>query len=410
MKKYMDLTDEQIDNLLLYLSKANGPQLDMIKEDYSTLKPGKNNDEYRNNVVHGLMSDEINFNYFRRWASQLFLHTANSIFVYEPKNFNLLKDIRTKKKIAELEKQLKFIFDINPLNINSFELIDIMEITSQNQLLFSFICPSVIMKNNEDDNEPVFEKDVFFSYIWLDFDLEQLVISIPPYPKTYSINGHLVKRNEIEKIAEQVLNHFGTHVRKMEYLKQDWIVKVLNEINEEYFDHNNPLITKKLDSFVADRLESVIKNILEFDAKINNDLARHRVKKKVTEIMENELIFGYGPIPRKTTFSIFLQVVDRGLTQFSAHNGGQDFNFADSREILKKMIENANISAIGLNFHSEKKKVPYKISKSDQFFALKRLSIGATEKEIVDNVLLELNKYKQRIESENPSNKATENK
>ena len=406
----MDLTDQQIDNLLLYLAKTNSPQLDMIKDNFPNLKPGKSNSEYRNNVVHGLMADEINFNFFRRWTSQLFLHSANSIFVYEPKNFNLLKGIRTKKKIEEIEKQLKFIFDIDPLNTNSFDLVDIMEINNQNQLLFSFVCPSVIMKSNDVDNEPVFEKDVFFSYIWLDFDLEQLVISIPPHPKTYSINGQIIKRNELEKIAKQVLDHFDTHICKMEYLTQDWIVKVLKEINEEYFDHNNPLITRKLDSFVADQLDTAIKKLLEFDAKINNDLAKHRVRKKVTEIMENELIIGYGQIPRKTTFSIFLQVVDRGLTQFSAHNGGNDFNFADSREILKKMIENANISAIGLNFHSENKKVPYKISKSDQFFALKRLSSGTTEKEIVDNVLLELNKYKQRIESENPISKATESK
>lgn len=403
----MDLSDQQIENLVKITERANGPQLSLIKDTYKTIKSGSSNEDFRDNVFHGLMSNEINFNFFKKWAAHLFLNTPNTIYVYELLNFSELKELWKEKNFKKLLKKTNFLFNFSSETIDDIQIIDITKIEHKNQLLFSFISPSVIMKT-KGNNDPVFNKELYFTYIWLDFDMNKLVISIPPHPNQYSVNNVLIKKKDNDKIAVQFLEYFKKEIHPLTFSEQDWIIPVLKEITNEYFHHNNPLITKKTDEFSSIHAKGIVDKLAEFDERLKNDFSKLRIKKEVISLIESELINAYGNIKSKAPFSIFLQEVDKGLTQYRANNGGNAFSFVDSRDIVKKMIENAQISALGLAFLHEGRAYSYKIYKSDYFFALKRVSTATTEKEIVDHVLLELIKYKQGVKSKHLSPETSE--
>ena len=408
MKQYMDLTDIQIDNLLKILDKANSPQLNILKETYQSLKSGINNREYRDNVAHALMTGDINFNYFTEWATQLFINTCNTIYVYDIDKKTNLKQLQTKKVQDILTKKIRFIFDINYQNINKFELVGIKKLSNENQLIFSFISPCQIIKN-KNNNQITIEDDMFFSYVWLDLSLNKLIISVPPHPNHHSINGHKIKKTDTDKIANIILTNFQKEIFKIEFSLQNWILPVLNEINNEYFHHNNPIITKKM-NLLDTKLSLALKLFERFDRLIINDTSKKRIEKNIKDLIESEMILTYGQINKELPFSIFLQELDKGMTQYRANNGGNAFSFSESRDILKKLIDNAHISAIGIMYSYNGKEIAYKIYKSNYFFALKRTSTATTEKEIVDSVLFELNKYKQRIGFGDHGSNASENK
>lgn len=404
---YDKLNDQQIKNLLTHTQKASKPTLNLLRDTFfKDLKSGKTNKVYIDNVFHALMTEDIKLTDFCKWCSQISLFQNNTIYLYEPTS--LISLFSYKEKIPQkLLKKVKPIYDICIENLNGIELIDI-SLEKGKQILFSFVMPSeTTIKTESTKLSHQTIKSMYFGYLWIDFTNNSVVISLPPTNNIISVNYHTISRTEPEKVANMLLDFFNKNIHTLEFQKQDWVLDTLKFITEDYFAHNNPLITKQVKNFKTNEANYLIDFLSEKYTIINQEVSKERFKKAITEAFENELLNLYKPKPKDRPFKIFLQEVDKGLTQFKADNRSVAFTTGESRQIIIKMIENGTITSLGFSYQYEKQKtLQYKVFSGQNFFGLKRLNMGFTRKEIVNDVLSEFNEYKQRAQSQNTQSKS----
>jgi hypothetical protein len=404
---YNELSEGQQNNLFFVLDKAQTHQLNILKEKYG-VKSGKNLIEFRNNVIHALMMEQIDLSFFERWLSQVYFEGNNTLYIYEPENNKLFNGL-TFKKLEEMTKdKTQSIFNIDHDEITDITLIDAVKIEEKKQFLFTFVAPSFIVTQKiEDSITPNVRKDIYFAYIILDFELKHFVLSMHPTVNTFSVCGIKIKK-DWDTIAPYFINHFRKNYITFNLDDPDWVVDALCDITEEYFYHNNPIIDKKIKEFESEILNDLTTQIISLENNLNREESKLRIAKTLKGLYENELIATYGTIPRELPFRVFLQQADKGVTTFKANSKGKPLNYADSYEIVKKMVENADISTLGITYVSNKREYPYKVSKTANYYSLKRITNAVTEKEIVDNVLRQLKQYKYSEEVEHNSGQAQE--
>ncbi|MFB4471731.1 hypothetical protein ACDI16_02035 [Oceanobacillus caeni] len=404
VSKYNELDDEQQKNIFYILDKAQKNVLNKFKK--FEIKPGKNNTEFRENVLHGLMMEMIDFDFFLKSICQVDLEGNNTLFVYEPDDPTVFSDIR-KKEVEALSKQKKInIYDINVSDLDDIALVNVEE--DYDQLIFSFVAPSFIVKEKSVNSIPDVEKDLYFAYIILDFKNEHIVLSMHPTHNLYSICG-VRKKRDFDSLANHFINYFKKEYFTFNYSDPEWIVDAISEITEDHYDHNNPIITKKMVEFEKEQLQKVVNAFAELEETFKSGPANLRITKSIREQYELHLIGKYGSVPKDTPFKIFLNESGKGITSFKADSRGTALNFADSYEIVKKMVENADISSIGITYVHNGNQYHYKLFKEPTYYSLKRVTTAVTKKEIVDNVLCQLKKYQSGTEFTNTSEEAKDN-
>lgn len=406
MNSFLDLTDEQQKNVLFFLDKAQNHELYKLKTEFE-VKFGKNLPDTRNNVLHSLMMGEIDFDYFIKWLNHVDLEGNNSLFVYETDNSNLFKKIKADKLIDTWSKKTVNIFDINIENLKAITLTDVCQF--EEQVLFTFAAPSYIVKQKIKGDVPDVNKDIYLAYITVDFENEQFVLSMHPTNNLYSVGG-TKKKKDMDSLAPQFINYFRKNIIAFNFSDPDWIIDAIFDITEEYFEHNNPIITKKLKEFEQKRLSDITELFTKDEKSFEGGPVALRIQKAIKELYESQLIAKYGTISKETPFKVFLNETGKGVTSFRADSRGKALSFADSYEIVKKMIENADIASLGITYINNGREYPYKIVKEATYYSLKRITTALTEKEIVDHVLRQLKQYKPGEEISDSSGKAKDNK
>jgi hypothetical protein len=397
VKRFIDLTDDQQKNIFFFLDKAQNHELNNLRKKYE-FKLGKSLVDSRENVLHALMMEQIDFNFFINWLSNVYLEGNNTLFVYESDDNNTFSQKNKTKMIKNAKKIKKYIYDINVETLNDITLVNIEE--NDSQIVLTFAAPSLVIQERQRGTVPDVTKDVYLAYIFVDYVTEQVILSMHPSHNLYSICG-IKKKRDLEPIATQFINFFRKNILAFNFSNPDWIFDALFDITEEYFDHNNPIITKKVESFKKNVLSTVIDEFSKIEESFKTGASNLRIKKALIELLENQLIAKYGTIPKETPFKVFLHETGKGVTSFKADSKGKALSFADSYEIVKKMIENADIASLGITYIENEKEFPYKIVKGNNCYSLKRITTATTEKEIVDNVLRQLKKYKPGEKSEN---------
>lgn len=399
--RYKDLNENQINNLLYSIKSCGNQDIDLLREKYfKDLKKAKTKESYIDNVTYALMNEDINLDNFHQWASQINLHQNNTLYVFDLINTNFSKQYQ-KSIPKEIKQSLVHLYDISLGTLDSIKLINIS--LENDKIIFSFVLPSeIIIKPTLGNADSRIEKDYFFAYAWIDLELNNLIISLPSKSNLISVNNHTITRNNTDKIMSILKEHFHKNIHQLDFKPQNWVLNALRSITEEYFDHHNPLISKQKESFEKKESNDIIDLIVDSYNIVNNDVSKKRLKRSLIEIFENELFNLFEPVSKKLPFDIFLQEVDKGITQFRADNGSNGFNTFEARQIILKMIQNGSITSLGLSYkYDTSKKLNYKICANPYYFTLKRLNTGFTRKEIVDDVLSKLNEYKQRGQSSN---------
>lgn len=399
--RYKNLNEKQISNLLYNLKYCGTQDIDLLKEKYfKELKKAKSKESYIDNMIYALMNEDIDLDSFHQWISHINLHQNNSLYVFNLKNISYFKSFH-KSIPKKISQSITYLYNISSESLNKIELINIS--LENDKIIFSFLLPSeIVIKPSSANSESKIEKEYYFAYIWIDLKSKNLIISLPSKSNLISVNNHTVPRNSTDKIMSILKEFFHTNIHKLDFAEQNWVLNVMRLITEEYFDHNNPLISKQKESFEKNESNDIIDLIAKKYNIVNNDVSKKRLQRSLLEIFENELLNLITPVPKSLPFDIFLQEVDKGITQFKADNGSNAFNTFESRQIILKMLENGSLTSLGLSYkYDTSKKLNYKIFASKYYFTLKRLNTGFTRKEIVDDVLSELNEYKQRVQSSN---------
>ncbi|MBO1578667.1 hypothetical protein [Bacillus sp. XF8] len=399
---YKDLNEEQIQNLLFILEKTTRHHLNKLKEQFN-VKPGGCLSQFHENVIHDLMMEQIDFSYFINWLPQLHLEGNNTLFIFEPEN---LQSFNT-KNLVELYKKSKDSL-VKIYNINWRELTDVklvnLDIIEEHQLLYTFVAPSYIQNKNDKINQiiPNMKKELFFAYILVDTNLKHVVLSLHPTQHLYSIMG-TTRKQDMDVFIPVFMNHFRKNFFPFNYKDPEWIVDAMCDIVEEYFFHNNPLIEKKMNDFNNNMLNDLMKLFLSKEPSFSTPSSELRIKKALQLIYEDELIDSYRMIPKQTPFRVCQHNTDKGVTTFNANSKGKPLSLIECREIIRVMSQNADTSKVGIIYTKDEKNYPYKVSKEDNYYSLKRITTSTTEKEVVDNVLCKFNEYKYKQEISNTS-------
>ncbi|WP_046180352.1 hypothetical protein [Domibacillus tundrae] len=405
IKHYNELSDEQQKNLCLFLDKAQNQELYKIKTAFD-IKSGRNLIETRQNVLHGLMMDLVDFKYFVNWLNHVYLEGYNTLFVYETDDKNSFSE-KTKKRILQVCSKLKTnVFDLNKDSLKEIHLTDVVEY--DDQILITLAAPAFVIKQKNFGEVPDIVRDIYLAYVLVDFNSEQFVLSLNPITNLYSVCG-VKRKKELDTISTKFIDYFRKNVLPFNFSDPDWVIDALFDITEEYYDHNNPMVHKKLEVFKSTCLDEIVDLIGKTEESFKAEPSSLRIKKSLIDLLEIQLISRYGTMPKETNFKVFLHEAGKGITSFKADSRGKALSFADSYEIVKKMIENAEVASLGITYLSNHKEYPYKVVKEANYYSLKRITTASTEKEIVDNVLRQLKQYKPRKEFPNPSEQAQDN-
>ena len=390
VKRFTELSDIQQKNILPFLDKAQSHELFKIKKRFN-IKSGRNLIEYREHVLHGLMMEEIDFNFFLNWLNEVYLEGNNTLFVYDPDNVAVFEKFNKMKFIEEARNSAKNIFDLNVDEIKEITLTNVSDF--DDQVMLTFVAPSSVITQKIKSSLPEIKKDVYIAYIIVDLITQQIILSMHPTNNLYSLGG-IEKKKDLDSVSYQFINHFKKNFLTFNSVDPDWIIDALIDITEEYYDHNNPIINKKLQGFEEVALKNIVDLIAINEEAFKSDAFKLRISKALKELYETQLIANYGTIPKETQFKVFLNESGKGTISFKADSRGKELSFADSYEIVKKMIENADITSLGITYMYNSREIPYKIVKEASYYSLKRITTSVTEKEIVDNVLRQLKKYK----------------
>ncbi|MGE6593203.1 hypothetical protein ACQKFU_27355 [Bacillus mycoides] len=419
LESYNDLSDPQRTNINYFLDRADSHRLNILHDLYGVNR-GRNNAQYRQNVIHSLMIEQIPFSNFLDWISHVELEGNNTLFVYEAEGEELsnvsthseddgLSDVDTNAEIEELssvdliesmyeecsEKVIP-LYELNSNDLNEIKLVNVTKIEEKNQLLFTIAAPSQIQFKSL--NGPIELKNhIYLAYIIIDFDINSVILFMHPTTGLVSISGESKKR-EIDDVTWVILHFFKENILDFTLKEPEWIVDALAQITEEYFYHNNPIIEEKKEKFEQKMMPNLWKVLQEFDSSLIRDDVEIRIKRELGKIYESELIVVHERVEKEFSFDIFLQQADKGATQFKANTRGKAISHAEAGDIIRLMWEKGDILNVGLIHIESEKEYPYIIKKSDRHYLLKKYTTSITEKEVVDNVLRKLNNYKQEIE------------
>ncbi|MFA4132523.1 MULTISPECIES: hypothetical protein [unclassified Brevibacillus] len=402
---FADLDQKQIENLLFFLDKADQHELNKFKYKYA-VKPGRNTMSFRENTLNNVMTGCIPFNEFMDWLSHIYLEGNNMLFVYEPKDINVFDHKSIDEVYSIALKAKEHLYNINVDNLDEIKLVNVWRDTPNQQLIFTFASPAQVMVKEKDPETGmsalVNKSDIYLSYFVMDYSLKHFVLMMHPTENLVSILGEQ-KKKEWDDLIWILLRAFRLSVINFEINKPEWIFETLHAMTEEYFHHNNPVITEKINEFQEKLIRDITDQLVNSDTAFSKKTGHAaRFSKSLLRTYENELIVAYGPVQKELDFEIFLHKSDKGTTEFKANSRGKAFVFAECADILRLMKENGEIAALGINYKLDdngyKRAFPYLISIRDRYYSLRRTTTATTVKEVVDGVIRKLNNYKQEVQ------------
>lgn len=396
VENYNDLTNLQRANVDYFLERANSNRLNLLHEKFKVIR-GKNHSDYRENIIRDLMIGQVAFSYFLKWLCHVELEGNNSLFIYEAEEKDFLSSHTIDSLYESHVNNITPLYDVNPEQLKKIELVDVSKIPEENQLIFTIAAPSQIQLKKL-NGQIELRNDVYLAYIIVDFNLESVILFMHPTAGLASIYGESKKR-EIDDVTWIILHYFKENIIDFTLKEPEWIVNALANISEEYFYHNNPTIEEKIKGFSENLMPDIIKIIKEFDSDVNREDSLLRLKRSIEGIYESEMTVIHERVEREISFHIFLQQSDRGLTQFRANTRGKALSHAEAADIIRLMWEHGEVLNVGIIHVENEKEYPYIIKKLDKYYSLKKYTTSITEKEVVDNVLRKLNKYKEEAES-----------
>jgi hypothetical protein len=399
VNRYADLSEQQMKNTQFILDKAQGNEISKMKIAYNVT--GRSLEDSRNNILDLLSFEMIPFSFFYDWLTNVYLEGNNTLFIYKPEDENVFEEYSMDKLYKKHKKEVIPVYDLNVENINNINLINVNSDTENNQLIFTFAAPAQLQLKSKETGLSELKKDIYIAYVIMDYNLKHFVLIMHPTVNLSSIMGETKKR-EWDDLTYILMTHFKNNILSFDSADPEWIVDALFKITEEYFHHNNPLIDEKLSDIKDKWFDQIIGLIHDSESSFKRSDCTLRIEKSLESMIESELVVLYRPIRKEVAFEVFLQQSDKGVTQYRANSRGKALGHAESSDIVKLMWENGDIVSLGiihnlLDNNGIKKDYPYIVSKSKHFYSLKKYNISVTEKEVVDDVLRKLNRYKQKV-------------
>jgi hypothetical protein len=406
MAGYMDLNEQQQKNLFFFLDKVGGNHYSILKENFK-IKLGGSLKSQGDKVLHALMMNEINFNYFDSWLNHLHMHGNNTIYIFEPELDNVLIKNPINILFKKIHKITGSILETSIEQLAGIKVIHTLMDSVKDQIIITLAAPAYLfLKDN--DNNPYLEKDIYLGYLIIDYKLKHIRLSLHPTHNIHSVNNISKDKGGWDSIGLAFMDFFKKNILPFNFSNPDWIIEGMAVIVEEYFDHNNPIIDKKLSDFEKTQMPQLVDILISKENAFNKSSFKKRFERALLNSYESELIEIFKPVPKKRPFSIFLHEAGKGIVSFMANSNGRPLNYADSRIIVKMMMENTLVSSLGITYIENGKEYPYKISKAYSFISLKRVNNSGTPKEVVDDVLSNLIKYKSIGEAEDKDGAITE--
>lgn len=405
MTGYMDLNEKQLKNLFFFMDKVGGNHYSVLKEDFN-IKLGGSLKNQNDKVIHALMMNDINFDYFITWLNHVHMNGNNTIYIFEPEINNLFINNPIESLFDKIKKNTGSILETGLDELKNIQIIHSTMNSVREQIIITLAAPAYLSLKDKDNNIYL-EKDIYLGYLIIDYKLEHFRLSLHPTHNVYSVNN-LIKDKGYDSISLAFMDFFKKLFLPFNYANPDWIIEGMSTIVEEYFDHNNPIIEKKLAEFKKSEITKLVEILIAKESGFKDNSFIMRFEQALLNSYESELIEIYKQVPKENPFSIFLHEAGKGIVSFMANSNGKPLNYADSRIIVKMMMENTLVSSLGITYTENGKNYPYKIAKNYNFISLKRVNNSGTPKEIVDDVLSKLNKYKSIGEFECTDRSITE--
>lgn len=345
-----------------------------------------------NELINYVRDNNSIYEEFKIWLSKLTMDGYNSYYIFNYKNL----DRKSSEKILST-LIVKDITLINKENITKTELIYLDCGIDTNRVCMRFVSPSEklnkINQNGIQMNQ--IEKSLYFTTVYIDFTLEQIIVSLHPISEVISVNGIEIPGRDYAKVAKGVLNDILSSIINFQIENCDmWIYDSLVKFADEATSHNNPIVSQKCASF-SEKIDIIINNLLS-EAGVKNQSNIQYMKEEVSILFENVMIEEHGIIECDDEYEVFAQDGDQVNSYVKVGTKTSSLKGGRTAAIAKSTRNNSDINLLGVKKKFGERIYRFLISvESKNYYVIRTDTSIFVKEEVIYDVIRKVRSYKE---------------
>lgn len=351
----------------------------------------KRKEDTINELIGYVCDHEDVYEEFKMWLSKLTMDGYNSYYIY---NYRSLDRDSLNKVLSTLT--ITDVTSINKENITKTELIYLECGDDKNRACMRFVSPSKILnkinENGVQTNE--IEKSLYFTTIYIDFTLEQIIVSLHPAREVISVNDIDISGRDYIKVVNGVLNGIVAPLIEFEIEScEGWIYDALVKFADEATSHNNPIVSQKCSSF-SEKIDVLINDLLT-DAGVTTQSNIQYMKEEVSILFENVMIEEHGVIDCEDEYEVFAQDGDQVNSYVKVGTRTSSLKGGRTAAIAKSSRNSSDINLLGV-----KKKFGERIHRflitveAKDYYVIKPDTSIFVKEEVIYDVIKKVRSYK----------------
>ena len=348
-----------------------------------------------NGLIKIIKSDSEKLEYFKHWLSTFTIDGHNNYYVFNYKGAIKFENIEEILKNLTVESLL----DMDTSNIDTTSIIYSKYDHLNDRLIFRFISPALISIKTDDGNgfsEYSLEETFYFATVYLDFKLNQIIVSIPHTTGIRTVDGIESKSRDFSKIAQYYVSKLKLILPNCKIDIEscdDWIYSALYELAEEGSYHNNPIINEKYEDNKS-KISDFSKQLM-YDSGISDKAIIENFTEGISILYENMLREEFGVIEDETQYSTFIQNGDGGNSFCTVGSKTNNLKSGRAHAIAKTSRDTADVKNLGVmkSFNGTLSRFLIEILSNDMY-VVKTDTSKFIEERVIYDVIRKVGEYK----------------
>ncbi|WCM70067.1 hypothetical protein LZD60_16220 [Clostridium perfringens] len=239
------------------------------------------------------------------------------------------------------------------------------------------------------------EKSLYFTTVYIDFTLEQIIVSLHPISEVISVNGIEIPGRDYAKVAKGVLNDILSSIINFQIENCDmWIYDSLVKFADEATSHNNPIVSQKCASF-SEKIDIIINNLLS-EAGVKTQSNIQYMKEEVSILFENVMIEEHGIIECDDEYEVFAQDGDQVNSYVKVGTKTSSLKGGRTAAIAKSTRNNSDINLLGVKKKFGERIYRFLISvESKNYYVIRTDTSIFVKEEVIYDVIRKVRSYKE---------------
>lgn len=285
---------------------------------------------------------------------------------------------------------------INKESIDKTELIYLEYTEGTNRVCMGFVSPSQVLNKITQNGVQInkVEKSLYFTTVYIDFKLEQIIVSLHPAKEVINVNGIDISGRDYVKVVNGLLNNIVASIINFEIESCDaWIYDALVKFADEATSHNNPIVSQKCLSF-SKKIDTIIEELLA-EAGVTTQSNIQYMQEEVSILFENVMIEEHGVVECEDEYEVFAQDGDQVNSYVKVGTRTSSLKGGRTAAIAKSTRNSSDINLLGVKKKFGERIYRFLISvESKDYYVIKPDTSIFVKEEVIYDVIRKVCSYK----------------